>query len=108
MRFETWANRSSAVVSRQHVTVQDILNLLERHVNDKDIQQDIKNEQDEVPYVKASTGRLERDVYDTLIVGDYQERTRNRSAVRERQRKQYEVCFPCSVTSTDVLHFATP
>lgn len=72
--------------------LQEVLSLLEKHINDKDIQEEIKSEQDEIPYVKASTGRLERDVYDKLIVGDYHERTRNRTAVREKQRKQYEVC----------------
>lgn len=72
--------------------MQDLLSLLEKHVNDKDIQAEIKSEQEEIPYVKASTGRLERDVYDKLIVGDYHERTRNRTAVAEKQRKQYEVC----------------
>lgn len=71
--------------------VQELLNLLEKHVNDKDIQEEIKSEQEEIPYVKASTGRLERDVYDNLIVGDYHERTKNRTTVREKQRKQYEV-----------------
>ena len=74
--------------------VQELLNLLEKHVNDKDIQEEIKSEQEEIPYVKASTGRLERNVYDNLIVGDYHERTRNRTTVREKQRKQYEVSTP--------------
>jgi hypothetical protein len=84
-----------APLGTEHVhPLQEVLALLERHINDKDIQDELKTERDEVPYVRASTQRLEKDVYDTLVVGDYNERTRNRTATRERQRRKYEVLCP--------------
>ena len=77
----------------QCCTVQEILNELEKSINDRELLEVVSAERDDLPYVKASANRLQKDDYDRIMVGDYKEKARNRTAVQARQRKKYEVCL---------------
>lgn len=71
--------------------LQDILNELEKSINDRDLLEVVSAERDDLPYVKASANRLQKDDYDRINVGNYKERARNRTTTQARQRKKYEV-----------------
>ena len=74
--------------------LQEILNELEKAINDRELLEVLQAERDDVPYVKASANRLQKDDYERIVVGNYKEKARNRTTTQARQRKKYEVIPP--------------
>lgn len=68
----------------------EILNELEKSINDRELLEVLQVERDDMPYVKASANRLQKGDYDRIMVGNYKEKARNRTTTQARQRKKYE------------------
>jgi hypothetical protein len=71
--------------------LQHILQVLEKNIMDRDLIEDLTAEKHDIPILKESMSRIEQNQYETMEVGDFAARAKERTAERERKRALYEV-----------------